>query len=369
MKKLLAMLLALAMVFALAACGDTQNDDPAEDQSPSVSDEGGESGDVGETGPVYDTVNISVTVSNNEQETGGMLVTYFINYIEEHSNGAITFTPYYGGTVFDSSEILTSVGTGAVDMTMTGTSQFSAELPLINFPSFVYGTQADALAYAEYIAFENEETSAAIAAELAEYNLVTIGLNAGGGNAYFFKNNYASLTEATSASLLLGCGSNLGCYEALGFNTTSTMPWDVYDQLSKGVIDCTQMAIGPAVSMNWYEAAPYMMVNNQYAFGNWWLINQDVWNSLSADTQELFYEAAAATQDYSIELYSTEIDDASKVFEGVSYLTDDEQTAEMQIFFEQSYADCRAAAANADKSAEMETILAATNAYLGLEIE
>ena len=44
--------------------------------------------------------------------------------------------------------------------------------------------------------------------------------------------------------------------------------------------------------MSWQEVAPYVLINNQYAFGKWWLVNTDTWNSLNEDTQALFYEVA-----------------------------------------------------------------------------
>ena len=376
MKKILALMLALVMVLALAGCGGSGTQSAS--STGSSGDSSASGGDTSSTGDAssdasYDNVTLSFTVANNEAETGGMLVSYFTDYITEKSGGAVQFDISYGGTLCSSAENLDFVGSGAVDMCMTGTSEFTAQLPLTNFPSFVYGSQEAALDYANYIAFENEETAALIADEMANNGVVALGLNAGGGNAYFFKNDYSSLADATKAGLVLGVGSNLACYEALGFNTTSTMPWDCYDQLSKGVIDCTQMAFAAGVSMSWQEVAPYVLVNNQYAFGNWWLMNTDTWDSLNEDTQALFYEAADATQEYSIELNAQgEADAIATVEEAggkVYYLSEEETAQEQQIFFEQSFADCRAAAETAGVSDKMEIILAATNEYLGLDIQ
>ncbi len=385
MKKILALLMAMAMLLALAACGSSSSSSGSSsttDGSASASTEADgdttEDGDssadsTGDSTASYDTVELTFILSNNETETGGMLTKYFTEYITEASGGAVTFKIYYGGTYCDSGEQLDNVGSGAIDMCMTGTSDYTAQLPLTNFPSFVYGSQQDALDYANYIAFENEETASLIEAEMAANGVVALGLNAGGTNAYFFKSEYASLSDAASAGLLLGCGSNLSCYEALGFNTTSTMPWDCYTALSTGAIDCTQMAFAAGVSMSWQEVAPYLICNNQYAFGNWWLMNSDVWAGLSADTQALFYEAAAATSDYSVELYAADEATAVETVESsggsVIYMNDEDTATERDIFFEQSYADCRAAAESAGVSDEMEIILAATNEYLGLDID
>lgn len=373
MKKFLALMMALAMVFTMVACG-ASNDAPGSSEptasEPTASEPAGDSTDAA---PAYDEMTITFTVSNNKEDSAGIEVQHFTDYITEKSGGAIEFDIYWGGTLCSSAEVLDFVGGGSVNMCMTGTAQLAAQLPLTNFPSYVYGTQEDAVAYANYIAFENEETAGYIAEEMAGNGVVAIGLNAGGCNGYFFKEEYKTLADAAATGMMLGCGANLGCYEALGFNTTSTMPWDAYDQLSKGVIDCTTMAIAPGISMSWQEVAPYVLCNNQYSFGNWWLINQDVWNGMSADTQALFYEAAKATEAFSITQMEEEMQGAIATIEeaggSFSFMNEEETAAEALIFFEQSYADCRAAAASAGVSEQMEAILAATNDYLGLDIQ
>lgn len=368
MKKVLSLLLALAMLFALAACAGEDAGAPANSPAAPADDQpAAPTADAS-----YDEVTLTLTVNNGENETAGKLVSFFANYVSEHSGGAVKIDPYYGGTLCSAAENLSFVGGGSVDMCLTGTSENVAELPLTNFPSYVYGSQQAALDYAHHIAFDNPETSKLIADEMAANNVVALGLNAGGSNAYFFKQEYTSLDQAKG--IVLGCGANLGCYEALGFATTNSMPWDCYDHLSKGMIDCTTMAFGPGVGMGWPEVAPYVMSNGQYSFGNWILINADTWNGLSADTQNLLLAGTAATEDYSVELNADEIEAGIAAIEndynGKYYeMSAADMEKEQQVFFEQSYADCRAAAASVGKSDEMEVILAATNEFLGINIQ
>lgn len=384
MKKILALMLALAMTLALVACGSSgsSSSNGAASSGASVSSSADASADASgdasadastdESAPVYDEMTIMLACSNGENETAGQIVAYFCNYIEEKSNGAINMDPYYGGTLCSNSEVLSFVSDGSVDMCLTGTSDFVANIPLINFPGFVYGSQQEALDFASYICFDNEETASLIAAELAENNVVTVGMHAGGANGYFFKSEYASLKDAASSGLILGCGMHLACYEKMGFGTSVSMPWDTYSELETGKIGCTTMAVGPAVGMGWTEVAPYILINNQYSFGNFWLINQDVWNSMSADTQALFYEAGEASMAYSLELYASELTDAEAAAAAAGgsllYMSEEETAWERDIFFSESYADCMANAASAGKTAEMTTILEAVNEYLGLDL-
>ena len=101
MKKILAMLLALVMVFALVACGDSgaqQTGEPAPTGSqPSESTPG-------TTGPVYDNVKLMFSTTYNEAESSGQAIVYFTNYITEKSGGAITFDIKWGGTLAGTGE-------------------------------------------------------------------------------------------------------------------------------------------------------------------------------------------------------------------------------------------------------------------------
>ena len=45
-------------------------------------------------------------------------------------------------------------------------------------------------------------------------------------------------------------------------------PPDTYENLSRGVIDATQMGFVPTVNLKWYEAAKYYMFDGTYAAGN-----------------------------------------------------------------------------------------------------
>lgn len=379
MKKILALVLALAMALALVACGSgsgSNGGNSAASNPPASSnpaDSGEPSGDSSEpTGPSYPEMKLTVTLNNQEGETAGQLAKYFTEYITEKSGGAITFEVFYGGTLCSSAEALDFVGTAAVDMTLTGTAEHTATLPLINFPGFVYGSQEEALAYANFIAFENEATASLIAEELAALNITTLGMHAGGANAYFFKSEQPSLKAAAQSGLVIGTGMHLACYAQMGFGTAVSMPWDTYSELQTGVFDCTTMALGPAVGMSWTEVVPHILINNQYSFGNWWMINNDKWNAMDEATQALFLEAAQASQAKSLELYGSEIEmaeDAVAAANGsLNYMNEEETAWERDLFFAESYADCIANAANAGKSAEMKTVLEAVNEYLGLEI-
>lgn len=307
MKKVLALLLALVMVLALAACGksdksDTSSGTPSDTpgETPSGSTAPGDSDDVTEKGPVYDNVKLMFATTYNETETSGQAITYFTNYITEKSNGAITFDIKWGGTVAGTGEELSFLQAGAFDMSLLGQSQYSAVFPLLNFPGQTDESQEKCVNYFKHIVYENEATAPLIQAQIESQGVKMLGFMANGCNAFAAKKDVSTLEELSKYKL--GIGMNFTAFESLGFSVVAMMPWDSYDSLSKGVADATYMAMAPMIALKWHEVVPYFISANLYTAGNYFTISLERWNSFNADTQALFQEAMEATTEYTIQL-------------------------------------------------------------------
>ena len=98
MKKILALVLALVMVFALAACGDSGN-------NPSTTDNGGSTAE-------GETVELTLTCNGTEQGNDTRAARRFKELIEEETNGRITINIYNndqlaGGDMTRAIELLT----------------------------------------------------------------------------------------------------------------------------------------------------------------------------------------------------------------------------------------------------------------------
>lgn len=389
MKKLIALLLALAMALALAGCGSggstgadaSDTAEPAESASASAedaapADPAASAEDDASAAASYPAMTLNVSCSYNEGETAGQEMAYFLDYITEHSDGAIQFNVYWGGTFCSSTEDLDYVGNGSVDLTMLSVAQFTDVLPLTNFPTMAAGSQEAVVDYVEYIMFENEETAALIGQELSDANVKVLGVNAGGTNAFCAKEaitNYEGLSGK-----LLGAMMNLTTYEDLGATSYFSLPPDTYSDLQRGVIDAAACALSAVVSLAWYEVAPYVVIDGMYSCSNYYTINQDTWNGLDETTQALFLEAADAAKDNSFVLNDDELQasidqindyNAAQGIEAEVVFQDDAHAAShLEIYMNNAFADCRTTAENAGKSAEMEIILNTVAEYLNLEL-
>lgn len=282
MKKILALLLAVVMVLALTACGSAK---PA------------------------DTLTISFSTTFQETATGGELVTYFKNTLEEATDGAITVDVAYGGTLFADADALDGVGTGAVNMTALGHNPHAAKLPLLTgVPDFAPDSVQNALDYFTYLLEENEASAAALEAEATANGVKFLGALAGGANAFVANFDFNNLTELLATSRAFG-NMEMAKFQALGFSSVeAVLPWELYQGFETGLIDATQMASTSMLQDGVAEVTTTWMYDNTYTAGNFMTVNLEWWNGLTAEQQEAIQAAVDATAAYSVEIYETALE-------------------------------------------------------------
>ena len=165
MKKLLALLLALSMVFALAACGASEPAPeapaPVEEAAPAEpaeepAEEAAEPVDewaalAAEVEPL--TINFNSTYS--EAETNGLLVKEFESYLNELSDGKITLNVFWGGTVYDDTTQFQALRDGAVDMISFNNMQDANYVPYLNFGSYGIGSAQNVMDLLDLMLFED----------------------------------------------------------------------------------------------------------------------------------------------------------------------------------------------------------------------
>ncbi|NLM14813.1 MAG: TRAP transporter substrate-binding protein DctP [Clostridiaceae bacterium] len=373
MRKILAILLALLMVFAVAACGNGSGSDPSVPGKPSTTapkSSETESPGPGTEGPAYDTVKLMFATTYNELETSGKIIVFFTNYITEKSGGAVTFDIKWGGTVAGTGEELSFLQAGAFDMSVLGQSQYSAVFPLLNFPGQTDESQEKCVNYFRHIVYENDATASLIQAQIEAQGVKMLGFMGNGGNAFAAKKELSTLDELNKYKL--GIGMNHSAFERLGFSVQALMPWDTYDGLSKGVVDVTFMALAPMVALKWHEVAPYFVSANVYSSGNYFTISLERWNSFSADTKALFEEAMAAATDHSLQLVAEGMAGAEAALTAAGgklmSLNEADTQALFEVLWDAAVADGRALAKSGNCVEEMETILNACADYLKLPL-
>ena len=161
-------------------------------------------------------------------------------------------------------------------------------------------------------------------------------------------------------------------FESLGFQVTAVMPPDTYDALNRGLIDGTQMALAPMVSMAWYEVAPYWCLDNTYTAGNMFTVNLAWWNGLSDAQRACIQEAADATEAYAATLYDEAIANDIATIEAATgnkfvELSDADKEAFWAACFEAKAADAMNRANTHGVAEGMTTILEAAAEFTGYD--
>ena len=335
MKKTFALLLALCMVIGMAACGSsapasdapaesaaapTEEAAPAEVAAPAEEATPAEEAEPAEATPETfecEPLEISFATGYNETETGGQIIQHFVDNIGQITNGAITVSVYWGGQLFSDMTGLDGVSSGSVNMTTLSHLLHIGTLNYLGFPGFAPGSPQAALDYFNELIFNNPDTSALIQGEAADNNLLFLNVIAGGANAFCTTYSFTDLDSMISGSKSFG-NMDAAIFEALGFQVTSVGPGDTYDALQRGLIDSTQMALAPMVSMGWQDVADYWALDGTYTAGNMFTANLDWWNSLSDSQRAAIQAAAKEVEAYSASLYLDVIDEQKATVESTT---------------------------------------------------
>ena len=371
MKKLLSLLLALAMVMALCACGAAETEAPAEEAAP-VEEAAAPAEEAAPEAAAIDPLNIQFTTTFQETATGGELVTYFKNALEEATNGAITVDVYYGGTVATDADALDVIATGAMNMTALGHNPHSDKLPLLTgVPDFAPDSVQNALDYFTYLLNENEAAAAALEAEATANGVKFLGALAGGANAFAANIDFDNLTTLIENSRAFG-NMEMAKFQALGFTVEAVLPWELYQAFDTGLMDATQMASTSMLQDGVAEVTSVWMYDNTYTAGNFMTVNLAWWNGLTAAQQEAIQAAVDATAAYSVEIYETALETEAQTLEEMGIklaeITDEEFDLWWSVIMESKVDDTMAKAADNGNEADAQAVLQAAADFTGYEL-
>jgi TRAP-type C4-dicarboxylate transport system substrate-binding protein len=352
MKKalILGFLLVFALSMVLVACGEAEETTTTAAPVETTTTAGA---------ATQEPVTFKLASTFNENETGGKIVQHFADYITEKTNGAVTIEVYPGGTLGGPPELLDLVTTGSADIVPLGHPPFADKLPLLNFPMWAPGDPQAAIDYFNTLVFDDPATSALIQKEAENLGIKYLGFTAGGANAFISKTPFETLDDLVGKKF--GAGGSIPAFEALGYTVIQAFPPDMYENLSRGVADATQMGFAPTVALKWYEPAPYYKFDGTYAAGNPWTVNLESWAKLSPETQQIFMDAAKDAEAYSLELDKTDTEAGVKTITDaggtVGTLSADDQAKWWKNLFDASAADCMARAEKLGITEDMITVL------------
>lgn len=360
MKKWLAITLAVMMLLSLlTACNGVTNSGTVTSTGPATESEVG-----------YETRELSMACSFSETTTFSAVINYFCDYVEDHSGGKITFRRYQGGTFCTGTEELEYVSNGSIDISNSMPAYSKEVLPLIELVGNHPDGMEAAVKMSKYIYMENEETAKLARAETEAYNVVILGIYTAPEGGHCATKPITGWDDLKDC--LYGTGAFAGAFEGLGLNVQTIPVGDMYESLSRGVVNAAGGGIANIYQMKWYEICKYALHSSvcNGMLPIW--MNLDTFNSLSPAAQALMYEAADAASAYSIKAYTAADQEGIEYIRSIGGEVNEMSDEDNRLYIEQlyygNYKDYYKYAAALGHGEDFDTLAQAAIDYMNLNI-
>ena len=274
------LIVGLIAVLVLAACGSS-------DDSSGADSDGGDG----------ETYSIDFSYVSNEDSPQHKGQAKFKELVEEKSNGQIEVELYPNGQLYSSeAEAYEAVQTGNIEMTMGGTAALAGidgnfsllELPYL-FPDVA--TAHEAL---------DGDLGDALFEGLLDQGLK--GVAYGEAGMKLITNNQRPLeTIEDFNGLLVRTQENpihVKTYEKLGANPSPYAFGEVYSALQQNVFHAQDNPPVNIIDMKFYEVQDYLTISEHSYTGLAVVINNDFFESLPEDLQDVILEAGKEAYDY-----------------------------------------------------------------------
>ena len=279
MKKVFALMLTLAMVLSLAACGG--GDSTPADNGGGSSDGGAASGD---------PVKLTVAYADPETSVFGKGAAAFAEKLEELSGGSMTCTMYPNGTLGSIPEVAAMIQQGTCDVSPIVTSSlvdFCPELGVFDLP-FLF---AD---YDEAREIINGEAGDYLAGKMAEANMHVGSWMTMGFRETTSKKPITSIADFRGLKIRTQSNEvHQAIFSALGAAPTIINFSELYTAMEQSTVDAQENPITVFTVSGFYEAQKYMTATEHVYTAAPFIINKSWLESLPEEYQTVITSAAA----------------------------------------------------------------------------
>ncbi len=294
MKKIIALLLALVMVFALVACGTGSNqptNSPSAPSDPGTPSTGKDYGQYSAENPLE--LKLSHFVSNDTNQLAQLAIV-FEQKVEALTGGAVDVVIYSGGVLGNDRVSLESVIAGTLEMAVNNTpiiSNYYEAFQVLDLPYLFED-------YDHIYAFLGSDACK----ELMDGMAAATGARLLCMQAVGFRNmdmcDGPVRTPADIAGDLIRVTDSpvyMAQYEAWGANPTIIAGPEVLTALQQGTIDGCDNVNNVQYADRYYEFAKYISITEHAVHFNGLTINEELFQSLTADLQADILAAAQET--------------------------------------------------------------------------
>lgn len=278
-KKILAVVLCGIMELSLGACGSKDNGGSAKTDDGSAKKEasGGE------------TYNWQIGNVLSADQPWDLGLNKFAELLSEYSDGRITATVQSGGTLGSEIEMLEAVQMGTLDMSIASTPSLSGFTDCMNYFDLPYLFKATDSAWSVMDEWLGQDRCEAL--EGSGFK----GLGFYDNGEYMIGSNKKLVHPEDAKGLRIRAhSSQLQCdsLSSIGANPLSVAWGDIYTSLQQGTIDgVSGTTLTNMYGGKFYEQCDYITMTKHHFIPAPVVMNEDLWNSLSSEDQEIVQKA------------------------------------------------------------------------------
>lgn len=312
MKKLFALLLSLAMVLSLAACGGKEEPAPEKQEDPKVEEPAPEK----EEAPAEAKVmKIAGTMSQAETDGEYNGTKEFARLVEEYTGGSIKVEIYPSSQLGGQTEFSEGVMMGSIEACVLGPSYFGVIDPFMYFLEMPF--LFEDLDHARAL-FEGEsDAKAEIDSHLEAMGLIQVGTLY--RSPRIWCNNVRPMkTIADSKGVKMRTPESpisTLTVTAMGANPVTVAWSEVYTGLQSGLTDGVENAITEIYNNNMHEVVKYCTETNHMLNSQGIIVSKAWFDGLTADEQDAIMKAGQAATEWRAEQLNGEVENAWKGFE------------------------------------------------------
>ena len=276
MKKAIALLLAIVMVFALAACG-------------------GSAKESGSSAPAK-AVSLTLGHTNNTEHHYHTLSENFKKYVEE-ANAGLEINVFPAEQLGSGQAMLESVKSGTQDIVLDPDAYLANYNKLFNVFSLAYQFSN----WDQTDAFLTSEARTILEKAAEDTGFVILGWTANGFRYFTTTNEIKSVDDLKGIKLRTGSNDLvIKLYSALGTAPTSLSMSDTYNGISTHIVDGQENSLANIIGNKFYEVAPYLTLTRHIYTWEPMIMSKATWDKLTPDQQKVLKDAGekACAEDY-----------------------------------------------------------------------
>lgn len=288
MKKVIALLLAFTMVFALCACGSSKTEASNETAVNTETAEGSK----------FEPMTIQIGSANPSTDSDIFYVTVMetSKRLEEWTDGAVKLEYIGDGATGNDSELAEGLKIGTLDGAIIVTSVFASSVPCVGLFDMPYVFEN---AEAVYDFVDNSDVIHTIYDKIEDqYNAKVIGWGHNG-----FRNTLNNVRPITCAADFEGLKIRvmespvyMELFSLLGANPTPMAISECLTGLEQKTVDGMDHPVAASYNAGGYKLVKYFDLTQHTATEMALCIRADLFESFSPELQDLFYKAAAEAQ-------------------------------------------------------------------------